>query len=84
MKKQKKKINISIHQEHANVICRDFDTFCKYILENKAKISRKTGCLGKQDRFELNRLFHRKEVYEKATRFQEYYPVINFFHYIAV
>lgn len=84
MKKQKKKINISIHQEHANVICRDFDTFCKYILENKAKISRKTGCLGKQDCFELNRLLHRKEVYEKATRFQKDYPVINFFHYIAV
>ncbi|MDO4340201.1 MAG: plasmid pRiA4b ORF-3 family protein [Eubacteriales bacterium] len=87
MKRQKrtqKKISTSFYQEHAEVICRDFDTFCNYILENKTKISQKTGHIGKKDCFELNRLLHRKEPYEKATRFQEYYPVINLFHYIAL
>nr|WP_300885225.1 hypothetical protein [uncultured Schaedlerella sp.] len=84
MAKQKKTPAIQIRTGDAEIICRDFEAFCKYLVEHKAKLSKTTAHIGKKDCFELNRLFHRKEEYEKATRFQKHYPVIHFFYYVAL
>lgn len=66
------------------IICQDFSVFCNYLLEKKVKITKTTGHIGKKDCFELNKLFHVNESYEKATRFQNQYPVIHFFYYAAL
>lgn len=84
MKRKKKKEDIISQQEYAEIICLDFKRFCKYLTENDVRISKDTGCIGKKACFELNQFFHRKEAYERGTRFQDAYPVINFFHYVAV
>ena len=66
------------------IVCQDFSTFCSYLVKNKSKLSKTTNCIGKKDCFELNALFSMKESYEKATRFQKQYPIIQFFHYVAL
>lgn len=84
MARQKKTPAIRIASEDTEIICRDFTSFCKYLVEHKVRLSKSTAHIGKKDCFELNRLFYRKEEYEKATRFQTYYPVVHFFYYVAV
>ncbi len=54
-------------EKEAAVICRDFAVFCDYIMENKVKLAKKKGNIGKKDCFALNALFHVKEEYENPT-----------------
>ena len=84
--KQSEKIKYSLNclEKDAAVICQDFDIFCDYVLENKVKLTKKTGNIGKNDCFTLNTLFYIREEYEKPTYFQNRYSIINFFYYIAV
>lgn len=76
--------NLKELEKEAAVVCRDFMTFCDYIVTNKVKLAKKTGNIGKKDCFALNALLHVKEKYENPTYFQSQYPIINFFYYIAV
>lgn len=78
------KANVEILEKEASVICGDFVEFCDYLVEKKVKLSKQTGYIGKKDCFEINSMFHVKENYEKPTRFQSRYPIINFFYYVAV
>lgn len=68
----------------AEEVCREFTVFCDYALQDKVKLSKRTGYLGKQDCFELNSLLKVQENYEKPTRIQENYPIIHYFYYVAV
>lgn len=81
---KKVKFNIAELEKEAAVLCQDFASFCVYVLENKVKLAKNTGNIGKKDCFALNSLFHVKEEYEKPTRLQSQYPVISFFYYVAV
>lgn len=65
-------------------VCSDFELFCNYVVNNKVKLSKTTWYIGKKDCFEINSLLHIKEQYEKATRFQNQYPIIHFFYYVAL
>ena len=84
MRKKKNQNFLKIPLSDVEIICNDFAVFCDYVVGNRVKISKNTGQIGKKDCFELNKLLYRKEAYEKATRFQVYYPIIHFFHYIAL
>ena len=71
-------------EKEAEKVCHDFDMFCEYLLEKKVKLSKGSGNIGKKACFELNSLFTVKEDFEKPTRLQKDYPVINFFYFFAV
>lgn len=71
-------------EKAAEEVCQDFKIFCDYLLENKVKLAKKTGHIGKKDCFALNALLQVRENYEKPNYFQNQYPVINFFYYIAI
>lgn len=75
---------IKAWEKEAGKVCHDFDLFCDYLLERKAKLSKTTGYISKMDCFELNGLLSVKETFDKPARFQKNYPVINFFYYVAV
>ena len=70
--------------KEAEKVCHDFDVFCDYLLERKASLTKATGHIGKKDCFELNRQLSVKEGFERPTRLQKDYPVINFFYYVAI
>lgn len=78
------KYNLTELEKDAAVIRRDFSVFCDYVSDNKVKIAKKTGNIGKLDCFALNALFHVKEEYEKPAYLQNQYPIVNFFYYVAV
>lgn len=65
-------------------VCQDFTAFCDYLTDNKVKLAKQTGNIGKKDCFALNALFYVREDYERPSNTQNKYPVINFFYYIAV
>lgn len=71
-------------EKDAAVICRDFVVFCNYILENKVKLSKKTGNIGKKDCFVLNNLMDVREKVEKPSYFQSRYSILNFFYYVGL
>ena len=73
-----------VWEKEAEKVCHDFDVFCEYMLEKKAKLSKTSGNIGKKDCFELNSQLTVKEDFGRPTRFQKNYPVINFFYYVAV
>lgn len=79
-----KQQKIADWEKEAGQVCRDFDIFCDYLLNHKAKISKSTGDISKKDCFELNSLLSVKEEFERPTYFQKRYPVINYFYYAAV
>ncbi|MCM1040533.1 MAG: plasmid pRiA4b ORF-3 family protein [Ruminococcus sp.] len=76
--------NLKELEKEVLVICEDFTAFCNYVIGNKAKLSKKTGNIGKKDCFVLNGLFHVQEKYDKPVYIQNQYPIINFFYYIAL
>lgn len=84
MSRKKKQSILEIPLSDVEIICNDFTVFCEYLVDHKVKISKNTGHIGKKDCFELNKLLYRKEEYDKATRFQERYPIIHYFYYIAL
>lgn len=71
-------------EKEAEKVCHDFDMFCEYLLKKKVKLSKGSGNIGKKACFELNSFFTVKEDFEKPTRLQKDYPVINFFYFFAV
>lgn len=71
-------------KKEVEIVCRDFEIFCNYLLEKDVKLSKTTKYIRKKDCFALNQLLQVKEPFEKATRFQTHYPVIHFFYYIAL
>ena len=79
----KTKYNLNELEKEAAGICQDFTVFCDYVMENKVKLAKKTGNIGKKDCFALNSLLHVRQNYENPTYFQSQYPIINFFYYIA-
>ena len=70
--------------EKINMVCSDFELFCRYVINNNVKLSKTTWYIGKKDCFEINSLLHTKAPYEKATYFQNLYPIIHFFYYVAL
>ena len=71
-------------EPEAAEVSREFEWFCGFLLQEKIKLSKNTGYIGKKDCFALNGLLRAKENYEKPTRFQTFYPVIHFWHYVAM
>lgn len=71
-------------EEGASLVCRDFAAFCDYVTDNKVKLAKRTGNIGKKDCFALNALFYVRENYTQPSNIQNKYPIINFFYYIAV
>lgn len=63
----------------AERVCRDFDVFYNYMIENHTKISVRTGNIGKKDCFKINQLLSWKEEYEKEGYMQDRYAIIDFF-----
>ena len=76
--------NIQELEKEALQVCQDFTAFCDYLTDNKVKLAKQTGNIGKKDCFALNALFYVREDYERPSNTQNKYPVINFFYYIAV
>ena len=74
----------ALTEREAAEVSREFDLFCGFLLQEKVKLSKNTGYIGKKDCFALNGLLRAKENYEKPTRFQTFYPVIHFWHYVAL
>lgn len=71
-------------EKDAQVFCRDFDMFCDYLLSGKAKVSKKTRYISKNDCFELNRRLYCGDNFTEPTRCQNRYTVLHFMHYIAL
>ncbi|HJD34066.1 MAG TPA: plasmid pRiA4b ORF-3 family protein [Candidatus Mediterraneibacter tabaqchaliae] len=63
--------------------CRDFDIFCDFLLSGSAKLSKKTGNIGRKDCFVLNKMLMVQEDFEKPGRDQDRYTIINYFYYAA-
>lgn len=55
----------------AERVCRGFDVFYNYMIENHTKISVRTGNIGKKDCFKINQLLSWKEEYEKEGYMQD-------------
>ncbi len=71
-------------KEAAENLDMEYRRFLTFISENYVKLSSRTGNLGKKDCAELNRQFKViREPYRNAARTQEYYAVIDFFHYFS-
>lgn len=78
-----KESSIKVTEKEASQVCRDFAAFCGYMTDNKVKLSKSTGNIGKKDCFALNAFFYVREDYAGPTNIQNKYPIINFFYYIA-
>lgn len=77
-------VDVKVIEQRAAEVCHEFEIFCDYVLQDRVKLAKKSGFIGKKDCFELNSHLKVREAYEKPTRFQADYLVINFFYYIAV
>lgn len=66
------------------IICRDFEMFCEYLLEEKVKLSKTSEYINKKACFEINSRMYRKETFERPTLVQKRYPIIHFFYYVAL
>lgn len=71
-------------EEGTERICKDFEVFCSYTVENEVKLSARTGNIGNKDCFQLNQLLSFQESYEKGTYPLEKYALINFFQNFAL
>ena len=67
--------------EH-EIICNDFKYFCTYLLDNKQKVSSKTGIISNKAAFEINNVCEYKEVVSKASYKIDRYPIVNFLYSI--
>lgn len=70
-------------ERQAEMVCREFEIFCDYVLQDTVKPAKRTENIGRKDCFELNSCLRVQENYEKPTRVQADYPIINFFYYSA-
>ena len=67
----------TVEEKYIAPTVKDFDTFCRYIDEQRPKLSQRMKVLGKKDLFKLNaQLFFRKDV-SAPNYVQDSYPVIN-------
>ncbi len=83
-KKRQPMWDLEPYETEISVICRDFDRFCDYVLNHKNIVTKKTGSLNRQACFEINGLLSFHQTYEKPTRNQQAYPVIQLFAGVAV
>ena len=83
-KKRRPMWDLTPYEEEISAICRDFDRFCDYVLNHKNIVTKKTGSLNRQACFEINGLLSYRQTYEKPTKNQQAYPVIQLFAGVAV
>jgi len=74
----------NVLSKNAHRIVKDFENQCHYIDTHPVKISTNTENIGREDCFQINQLLSFSEHYEKSTRFQPDYSLIDFFHYCMV
>ncbi len=82
-KKRQPVWDLEPYEKEISVICRDFERFCGYVLDHKNIVTKKTGSLNRQACFEINGLLSFRQTYEKPTRNQQAYPVIQLFAGVA-
>ena len=54
------------------------------MLQDTVKLAKKSGYISKKDCFELDSRLRARENFERPTRFQIKYPVINYFYFAAL
>ena len=76
--------NVKAMEQQASEVCREFQIFCDYVLRDTVKLAKKSGYISKKDCFELDSRLRARENFERPTRFQIKYPVINYFYFAAL
>lgn len=74
--------NYTITEKDIESTIRDFEITCKYLEDNRPKLTKTREELGKKDCYAINALLSRPRDFTGPRYMQASYPTINLFYYI--